>query len=155
MSDYTLSILLYIAGWSMIVGGSRAQDTRLLVPTWSWIHERAISLRFLGIILRILRLEVSVYNVYITTSFWLLFLKRWLWKAGRKTLGFCHKYVQEFGLWSCFFFLSIVGSWLSMLGFAYFLYCWCPDLVNMCVSSEGQWMRGCDLYVSLSLAGNY
>jgi hypothetical protein len=31
------------------------------------IHERTISLRFLGIILRDLRLEVSVYNVYITT----------------------------------------------------------------------------------------
>ncbi len=31
----------------------------------SQIHERTISLRFLGIILRVLRLEVSVYNVYI------------------------------------------------------------------------------------------
>jgi hypothetical protein len=28
------------------------------------IHERKISLRFLGIILRVLRLEVFVYNVY-------------------------------------------------------------------------------------------
>ncbi len=32
----------------------------------SKIHERTISLRFLGIILRVLRLEVSVYNVYIS-----------------------------------------------------------------------------------------
>ncbi len=36
---------------------------------WSRIHERTISLRFLGIILRVLRLEVSVYNVYITNQF--------------------------------------------------------------------------------------
>jgi hypothetical protein len=33
------------------------------------IHERTISLTFLGIILRVLRLEVSVYNVYITNQF--------------------------------------------------------------------------------------
>jgi hypothetical protein len=46
-------------------------------PTRDWhslqdrsrIHERAVSLRFLGIILRGLRLEVSVYNVYITNQF--------------------------------------------------------------------------------------
>ncbi len=37
--------------------------------SWSRIHERTISLRFLGIILRVLRLEVSVYNVYITNQF--------------------------------------------------------------------------------------
>ncbi len=35
----------------------------------SRIHERIILLRFLGIILKILRLEVSVYNVYITNQF--------------------------------------------------------------------------------------
>jgi hypothetical protein len=33
------------------------------------MYERTISLRFLGIILRFLRLEVSVYNVYITNQF--------------------------------------------------------------------------------------
>ncbi len=33
------------------------------------IHERTISLRFLGIILKVLRLEVSLYNVYITKQF--------------------------------------------------------------------------------------
>ncbi len=35
----------------------------------SRIHERTISLRFLGIILRVLRLEVFVYNVYIINQF--------------------------------------------------------------------------------------
>jgi hypothetical protein len=35
----------------------------------SRIHEHTISLRFLGIILRVLRLEVSVYNVYIANQF--------------------------------------------------------------------------------------
>ncbi len=35
-------------------------------PIWSRIHEQTISLRFLGIILR---LEVSVYKVYITNQF--------------------------------------------------------------------------------------
>jgi hypothetical protein len=35
----------------------------------SRIHERTIMLRFLGIILGVLRLEVSVYNVYITYQF--------------------------------------------------------------------------------------
>ncbi len=33
------------------------------------IHERTISLRFLGIILRVLILEVSLYKVYITNQF--------------------------------------------------------------------------------------
>jgi hypothetical protein len=35
----------------------------------SRIHESTISLRFLGIILRVLRLEVFVYNVYIANLF--------------------------------------------------------------------------------------
>ncbi len=33
------------------------------------VHGRKISLRFLGLILRVLRLEVSVDNVYITNQF--------------------------------------------------------------------------------------
>ncbi len=37
------------------------------------INERTILLRFLGIILRVLRLEVSVYNVYITNQFQTIF----------------------------------------------------------------------------------
>ncbi len=45
-----------------IIGGS-------VVQSRSRIHERTISLRFLDIILRVLRLEVSVYNVYITKQF--------------------------------------------------------------------------------------
>ncbi len=39
------------------------------LSTGSRIHERTNLLMFLGIILRILRLEVSVYNVYITHQF--------------------------------------------------------------------------------------
>jgi hypothetical protein len=39
------------------------------VVACSRIHERTIPLRFLGIILRVRRLEVSVYNVYITNQF--------------------------------------------------------------------------------------
>jgi hypothetical protein len=35
----------------------------------SRIHERTISLEFLGIILSVLRLEVFIYNVYITNQF--------------------------------------------------------------------------------------
>ncbi len=40
------------------------------------IHERKISLRFLGIILRVLRLEVSEINVYITNQFQTTFAQR-------------------------------------------------------------------------------
>ncbi len=36
---------------------------------WSQIHVRKISLRFRGIILRALRLEVYVYNVYVANQF--------------------------------------------------------------------------------------
>ncbi len=36
-----------------------------IFPSRSRIHERTISLSFLGMIFRVLRLEVSVYNVYI------------------------------------------------------------------------------------------
>jgi hypothetical protein len=36
---------------------------------WGRINERTISLRSLGIILRVLQLEVSVHNVYITSQF--------------------------------------------------------------------------------------
>ncbi len=35
---------------------------------WSRIHECTISLWFQGIILRVLRPEVSVYNVYVTNQ---------------------------------------------------------------------------------------
>ena len=67
---------------------------------WRRILECTISLRFLGIILRVLRLEVpqSAYNVYITNQFKTTFaqggkgckicLYRWLWIARRKLLRF-------------------------------------------------------------------
>jgi hypothetical protein len=48
----------------------------LAVKSGSRIHEGTISLRrFLGIILRVLRLEVSVYNVNITNPFQTTFAK--------------------------------------------------------------------------------
>ncbi len=53
----------------------------------SWIrrriHERTISLRCLGIILRLLRLEVSVYIVYITNQLRTTFTRG----EGRKSVG--------------------------------------------------------------------
>jgi hypothetical protein len=57
---------------------------------------------FLGIILRVLRLEVSAYNVYITNHFQTT-------SAGGVTVNsmeenssdFCPNYVQEFGLPDC------------------------------------------------------
>jgi hypothetical protein len=60
------------------------------------IHKRTTSLRFLGIILSVLRLEVSVYNVYIKKKFSNHFcskeggVKRWLWIA-RRTILTIHK----------------------------------------------------------------
>ncbi len=47
-------------------GGER---DRKVEGTRSKIHEHTISLRFLGIILRVQGLEVSEYNVYITSQF--------------------------------------------------------------------------------------
>jgi hypothetical protein len=55
-------------------------------------------LRFLGIILRVLRLEVSVHNVYITNQFQSTFAQG---DGGLKSVvDFCPNYVQEFGLWT-------------------------------------------------------
>jgi hypothetical protein len=45
------------------------------VSTEAEFMNGTISLRFLGIILRVLRLEVSVYNVYITNQFQTTFSK--------------------------------------------------------------------------------
>jgi hypothetical protein len=42
----------------------------------SRIHEHTVSLKFLGIILRVLRLEVSVLNVYTTNYFQTIFAQR-------------------------------------------------------------------------------
>jgi hypothetical protein len=45
-------------------------ENHLSCAAGSRIHERTIRLRLLGIILRVItRLEVSVYNVYITNQF--------------------------------------------------------------------------------------
>jgi hypothetical protein len=75
----------------------------------SRIHERTILLRFLGIIVRVLKHEVSVHNVYITSQF----QKPLLLKGGvgvksisrddceckgENSEDFCPNYVQEFGL---------------------------------------------------------
>jgi hypothetical protein len=49
------------------VGAEWVQPTAFSRPSWSRIHEHTISLRFLGIILRVRRLEVSVYNVALQT----------------------------------------------------------------------------------------
>jgi hypothetical protein len=51
---------------------------------WGQIHEPTISLRFLGIILRVLRLEVSEKCLHYKP----------VWGGG----GFCPNYVQELGL---------------------------------------------------------
>jgi hypothetical protein len=48
-------------------------EYRLPTDTKSRIHEHTISLSFLGIILRVLKLEVSVYNVYITNQYQITF----------------------------------------------------------------------------------
>ena len=64
------------------------------------IHERTISLTFLGIILRVLRLEVSYTMFTLQTSFKPLLLKGW--GGGIKSVSrgdFCLNDVQEFGLW--------------------------------------------------------
>ncbi len=55
---------------SVISGKWRLQSPLGKAPeSRSQIHERTISFRCLGIILRVLRPEVSVYNVYITDQF--------------------------------------------------------------------------------------
>ncbi len=58
---------------------------------WSRIHERLILLRFLGIILKGLRLEVSVYNVYITKQYQLSnhFCSKGSWGVKSGSRGDC------------------------------------------------------------------
>jgi hypothetical protein len=50
-------------------------DHPILMQLRSQIHEHTISLRFLGITLRVLRHEVTVYNVYITNQFQTAFVR--------------------------------------------------------------------------------
>ncbi len=63
-----ISYTSYIIGRSIEVRitGETSSCTKL---SRSRIHERTISLKFLGIILRVFRLEVSVYNIYFQTTF--------------------------------------------------------------------------------------
>ncbi len=83
------------------LSGARTQNifhhrTNWIRENRSRIHEHTISLRFLGIILRVLRFEVSVYYVYITNQFQITFAQGGrgvksvvevpVWIARRKTL---------------------------------------------------------------------
>jgi hypothetical protein len=52
---------------------NKISKQKLMAPIRSQIRERTISLRFLGIILRVIRLEVSVYHVNITNQFQVAF----------------------------------------------------------------------------------
>jgi hypothetical protein len=61
----------YTASWNFSLGDILV----LCFQTRSRIHERTISLRFLGIILGVLILEVSVNNVTLQTSFKPLLLR--------------------------------------------------------------------------------
>ncbi len=89
-------------------GGGRA-----VTPSPSYNTEAEFwtrkSLRFLGIILRVLILEVSVYNVYITNQFKTTFaqgrgggysalVEMTVNSKKENSLEFCPSYVQEFGL---------------------------------------------------------
>ncbi len=76
----------------------------------SRIHECTISLRFLGIILRVLRFEVSIYNVNINNRFQTTFpqggrgrvinplVEVTMNSKEENSQEFCLNYVKEFGL---------------------------------------------------------
>jgi hypothetical protein len=68
-------------------------------------------MKFLSIILRVIRLEVSVYNVYITKQFQTTFARggggggvvnplEEVTVNSKEENSYCPSYVQEFGLWS-------------------------------------------------------
>ncbi len=80
-------------GWTPAPYASNVSAGNLHIPIRSRIHEHAILLRFLDIILRVIRLEVSIYNVCITNQFQTTFvqvegskIRWWLWISKRKTL---------------------------------------------------------------------
>jgi hypothetical protein len=54
---------------SFCLAANSQQNQKFSAFYRSRIHKRTISLRFLGMILKVLRLQVSVYNVYITKQF--------------------------------------------------------------------------------------
>jgi hypothetical protein len=62
-------LFLFLESRWRAVGNNVINFGRLLKRTKREIHERTILLQFLGIILRVLRLEVPVYNGYITNQF--------------------------------------------------------------------------------------
>jgi hypothetical protein len=77
------------------------------------IHERTISLRFLGITLIVPRLEISLYNDYITNQFETTFahgggggvnfvVEVTLNSKEENSEDFCPNDVQEFCLWKLF-----------------------------------------------------
>jgi len=73
--------------------------TRAPPRTWSRINEHTVLLRFLGIILRVLRIEVSVYNAYIINQsdhLYLTLLKNW-----QKTVSLivCNRLKYQWDQW--------------------------------------------------------
>ncbi len=89
----------------------------------SRIHERTISLRFLGIIWRVLSLEVSVHNVYITNQFQPFLFKRGggsVSKSGQQGGKFL-KFLSQLRprnrpLLSCLFVIFFDGTIMSVHG---------------------------------------
>ncbi len=70
-------------------------ENNAISENWRRIHKHTISLRFLGKILRALRLEVFTYNVYLTNQFQATFAQGGL-GGGVKSVS---RGDQEFGLW--------------------------------------------------------
>jgi hypothetical protein len=62
--------------WFYILSLLPSLNVACVLVLWSRIHERTISLKFMGIILRVLRLEVSEYNSELQTISKPLLLKR-------------------------------------------------------------------------------
>jgi hypothetical protein len=105
-------------------------------PSWSTIHKRTISSRFLGIILRVLRLEVSLQPV--STHFF----QR---KGGRRysplvevtvtskeenSSDFCPNYVQEFSLSKFKLFSFFIVKYYRFLNPEFF-YSWLLTMLSV------------------------
>jgi hypothetical protein len=80
----------------------------LLFLSWNRIHQRTVSMRFLSIILRVLRYEVSYTMFTLQTSFKPLLLRGGGVKSVSSVIvnskeenseDFCPNDDQEFGLW--------------------------------------------------------
>ncbi len=61
----------HLISWASSIeqSGTSYVSINIANPEAEFMHVRTISLRFLGIVLTVLRLQVSVYNVYITNQF--------------------------------------------------------------------------------------